>query len=293
MEQRKSYHSQYCLDGMEGIWILKPTGMSRGRGITCMNNLSEIMQYIISSDCEFVAQKYIERPMIIKKRKFDVRQWALVNSFDPLEVWIFDEFYVRFAANDYNYDNLSDVYTHLTNNSITKDHQDKGLINVFEDNMMSMENFKKEMETKKQEKIDKLRQQKDQNGLSQIQETDYFMKIKKRIEELVVLTQKAGNKFVNSRKGSFCVFGYDFMVDEDFNVWLIEINTSPDMTHSTPVTTRLVPEFQSDIVKWVTDYNVFGKRNEEADLGKLKRIYKEKVLSAKDRLAARFGKKTK
>ena len=34
---------------------------------------------------------------------------------------------------------------------------------------------------------------------------------------------------VNNRKNSFELFGYDFMVDEDLRVWLIEVNSSPSM----------------------------------------------------------------
>jgi tubulin monoglycylase TTLL3/8 len=110
IDARKVFHPQHCIDGNDGIWILKPTGMSRGRGIICLNTLPEILHYMLSSDCEFVAQKYIERPLIINKRKFDVRQWALVNSFSELEVWVYDEFYVRFAASDYT------TGTHLPSN---------------------------------------------------------------------------------------------------------------------------------------------------------------------------------
>jgi D-alanine-D-alanine ligase-like ATP-grasp enzyme len=29
------------------------------------------------------------------------------------------------------------------------------------------------------------------------------------------------------------MFGYDFMVDENYKVWLIEINSSPSMDYST------------------------------------------------------------
>jgi D-alanine-D-alanine ligase-like ATP-grasp enzyme len=29
------------------------------------------------------------------------------------------------------------------------------------------------------------------------------------------------------------MFGYDFMVDEAYNVWFIEINSSPSMDYST------------------------------------------------------------
>ena len=34
--------------------------------------------------------------------------------------------------------------------------------------------------------------------------------------------------------------GYDFMIDENLNPWIIEINMSPSMDHSTPVSKKLV-----------------------------------------------------
>ena len=42
------------------------------------------------------------------------------------------------------------------------------------------------------------------------------------------------------RDRSHTLLGYDFMVDEDLNVWLIEINSSPSMDYSTHVTEKLV-----------------------------------------------------
>ena len=38
---------------------------------------------------------------------------------------------------------------------------------------------------------------------------------------------------VDNRKNSFEFLGYDFMIDEDLKVWLIEINSSPSMDLST------------------------------------------------------------
>ena len=31
----------------------------------------------------------------------------------------------------------------------------------------------------------------------------------------------------NKRRHCFEIFGYDYIIDSDFNVWLIEVNTNP------------------------------------------------------------------
>ena len=41
--------------------------------------------------------------------------------------------------------------------------------------------------------------------------------------------------------------GYDFMIDENLNPWIIEINMSPSMDHSTPVSKKLVKMVQRDM----------------------------------------------
>jgi tubulin monoglycylase TTLL3/8 len=41
--------------------------------------------------------------------------------------------------------------------------------------------------------------------------------------------------------------GYDFMIDENLNPWIIEINMSPSMDYSTPVTKKLVKMVQKDM----------------------------------------------
>lgn len=52
---------------------------------------------------------------------------------------------------------------------------------------------------------------------------------------------------VQPRKNSFEILGYDFMIDEELKVWLIEVNSSPSMDYSTEITTRLVKEGLHDL----------------------------------------------
>jgi tubulin monoglycylase TTLL3/8 len=106
------------MNGDQNLWIIKPGHQSRGRGIVLMSNYYEILKYIRESrGRNWVIQKYIERPLLINKKKFDIRQWVLVTDWNPLTVWIYKESYVRFAMMDY--DPTKRVkYSHLTNNCL-------------------------------------------------------------------------------------------------------------------------------------------------------------------------------
>lgn len=58
--------------------------------------------------------------MLIGGKKFDIRQWVCIQDYNPPKIWFYDECYVRFCADDYSLDNISNRFQHLTNNSIQK-----------------------------------------------------------------------------------------------------------------------------------------------------------------------------
>ena len=64
------------------------------------------------------------------------------------------------------------------------------------------------------------------------------------MEQLVTDSFKAvKDKIDPSRnQNSFEVFGYDFMIDENFKVLLIECNTNPSLEICCPLLARIVPE---------------------------------------------------
>lgn len=77
--------------------------------------------YIQSEEqSSFVVQKYIEDPMLISGRKFDVRMWSLVDTKGCL--YIFKEGYLRLSGYPFSLSpaSLDNIYVHLTNNAIQK-----------------------------------------------------------------------------------------------------------------------------------------------------------------------------
>ncbi len=43
------------------------------------------------------------------------------------------------------------------------------------------------------------------------------------------------------KTNTFEIYGLDFMLDEDFKVYLIEVNTNPALDLSSPLLARLIP----------------------------------------------------
>ena len=127
----KETNPQYNLNGTANIWILKPGGKSRGRGIRCVNKLRDVQRLADNNlhnntvrartgkkKTMWVVQKYMENPLTIRRRKFDIRQWVLVTDWNPLTVWFYDACYLRFAAEEYSVADFQNRFSHLTNNTI-------------------------------------------------------------------------------------------------------------------------------------------------------------------------------
>jgi len=82
----------------------------------------------------------------------------------------------------------------------------------------------------------------------------YDEKIKEAMKNSVVHSLESVQDMFECKAGCFELFGYDFMVDDDYNSWLLEINSSPAMDYSTSVTERLVKKVMEDTIKVVIDY---------------------------------------
>lgn len=72
--------------------------------------------------------------------------------------------------------------------------------------------------------------------------------IKQRIKDLMIDCHQAATNNLDPRKRpeyKFELIGYDFLLDEDFRVWLIEVNTCPFIG---PVLIAEQPNFMLDLI---------------------------------------------
>jgi hypothetical protein len=205
---------QFGLNGLKNIWILKAGRKSRGRDISLFNDLDQLKSST-SSPNSWVVQKYIENPLLIQERKFDIRQWVLVSSNDPLTIWMYKKSYLRFSLETYSSSDLQNRFIHLTNNSISKKSKHFKASSI-EGCMWTLDQFRAFL-------------------MSEFGQDIWSQKIYPKMKKIVKYSlENVGNL---GRKNSFEVFGYDFMIDEELNPWLLEINSSPAMDYSTVINT--------------------------------------------------------
>lgn len=68
---------------------------------------------------------------------------------------------------------------------------------------------------------------------------------------------------MNKRGRKYCmqIFGYDFMIDTAFKIWLIEINANPCIEESSPLLKMLLPRMLDDAFKLTIDKVFTGEYN--------------------------------
>lgn len=74
-----------------------------------------------------------------------------------------------------------------------------------------------------------------------------------RVKDIVIDTFLSSKRALMSGRNSFELFGFDFLIDEDFRVWLLEVNTNPYLGTPNDYMRNLVPQMLNDMFKIVLD----------------------------------------
>ena len=175
----------------------------------------------------YVVSRYIENPLLIGGKKFDLRMYVLVTSFRPLRMYLGDGF-ARFCNVNYSSD-LADIdnpYIHLTNVAIQKHNED---YNGLHGGKWTISNLRLYLEsTRGHAKTAKLFQD---------------------IDDLLVHSAKAVQNVIINDRHCFECYGYDLLLDDDLKPWLVEINASPSMN----VTSQGDREMKTQLIKDIVD----------------------------------------
>jgi len=218
-------------------WIMKPVGRAQGKGIFLFTKLSQINDWkkdskwrpnsggVAGGDAEqeqvemYVAQRYIDNPLLIGGKKFDMRLYALVTCFSPLTVWIYRSGFARFSNFRFSMKkkDVSNSYIHLTNVAVQKtapEYAEKAAAvgDGDDGSKWSMRNLKMYIASK--------------HGMEAADAAFYSMQM------VMVHSLLSVQKVMINDKHCFELYGYDIMLDDRLKAWLIEVNSSPALTAS-------------------------------------------------------------
>ncbi|XP_022608902.1 inactive polyglycylase TTLL10 [Seriola dumerili] len=241
-EERDAFFAQQeGVRNNEGcMWICKPTGLNQGRGIFLLKSQEELtafrlkLQHLEESQAHRrmrhcrpqarIVQQYIQSPLLLKGKKFDVRSFLLIACTAPYMVF-FRHGYVRLTCDLYD-PSSNNLSAHLTNQYMQK--KNPLYSQLKEDTVWSMENFNTYVN-------DRFRVAK---GLPRDWVLGAFAR---RMQQIMTQCFFAVKSKLDRRLGLFDLIGCDFMVDEGFKVWLLEMNCNPALHTNCKVLKEVIP----------------------------------------------------
>ncbi|XP_061435000.1 polyglutamylase complex subunit TTLL1 [Lethenteron reissneri] len=203
-------------------WIMKPCGKAQGKGIFLINKLSQIKKW--SRDCKtnsfvapsakeaYVISLYIDNPLLIGEKKFDLRLYVLVTSYRPLKCYMYRLGFCRFCTVKYSpsTNELDNMFVHLTNVSIQKHGDD---YNVIHGGKWTVSNLRLFLESTRGREVTN--------------------KLFDDMHWIVLHSLRAVAGVMANDKHCFECYGYDIIIDDKLKPWLIEVNASPSLSSTT------------------------------------------------------------
>ena len=204
---------------------------------------------------EIIVQKYLDNPLLYKNRKFDIRCFVLLDS--NFNLYFCKEGHLKGSSELYNLNN-SNKFIHITNYSLQKNSNKFELYEI--GNEMSYKDFKNYLI----------------NENISLDKFDYMINQMKLL--IKISFKSVSKKLLKNKKNILCfeIFGYDFILDNDFKLWILEINNNPGLSISSPVIEKLIPRMMDDAFRLTLD-KVFNTKysNECIDInGEYKTKYK-------------------
>ncbi|KAJ3044900.1 putative tubulin polyglutamylase ttll1 [Rhizophlyctis rosea] len=221
------------------VWIMKPTDKARGIGIFIINKLHQIKKWSRDNkmqwsyaNCKdtYVVSRYIENPLLIGGKKFDLRLYVLVTSWRPLIAYKYMQGFARFCSVKYTSDvgDLDNNFMHLTNVSIQKYGES---YNESNGGKWSFRNLILYLQATRGRSI--------------------TSKLLDEIDSIFIHSLRSVQNLMTNDKHCFECYGYDIIVDAELRPWLIEVNASPSLSATTGSDRLMKHSLIDDILKIV------------------------------------------
>ena len=214
------------------FWIIKPVASSQGRGIFLTKNINEI-----PNNFSMIASRYIDNPFLINNKKFDLRIYAFVTSIMPLRIYRFNEGLTRFTTSNYNSDK-NDRCAHLTNYAVNKNNKNY---------IQNTQPFDIDYSSSKWT-LTSLKQYLEENNINS-------ELIFNKIDDIIIKTLiscennllSAISKYCSYQENCFELYGFDILIDDNLNCWLMECNLSPNLHFDAPIDLKIKGEMIAEI----------------------------------------------
>ena len=225
----------YVLDE-NNLWLIKPKTGSLGEGIYIFQNLT-------STPDVYLLSKYISNPHLIHNLKYDFRVYVLVTGLAPLKLYLYQEGMVRFATEEYTLDkdHITELYRHLTNVAV---------------NEKNKEEYKKAVDADSEE-----------GSKWSLQVYEHYCKennidynyIRKQMSDIAIKSLLSVldqfydriKEYGTIDRNHFKLFGFDYLLDENLKVHLLEINDRPSLLMGDINDRKLKPQLVADCLNIV------------------------------------------
>lgn len=188
-----------------------------------------------------VVSEYIDNPLLINGLKFDLRIYAAITCVNPLRIYMYKEGLVRFATEKFTKKGTSRLM-HLTNYSLNKfseafvSNTDASQDDV--GNKWSLSALKRLLQ-----KHVRARQEVDWN-IVELKIKDIIIKTVLSVEGLIY---SSAQMHVPYKNNCFDLLGFDVLIDDSLEAWLLEVNLSPSLNCDSPLDQKIKGEMLADL----------------------------------------------
>lgn len=212
------------------VWVLKRSSSNNSIGVHIVSNRRSALDIILrdqrrcvdvpiedaknkASNDKWLLQRHVDRPLLIRRRKFHFR--ANILAIGALRLYIHQDVVAHVSTKNYDASHLQDRTIHITNHCVQRHASnfdpssntllERGVVDILS------EDIGRERAEAMYSKI------------------FYQMKMVSKLVFLAFEHVRDGRKLFLPMLNCFELFGLDFIVDETGQVFLLEVNTGPGL----------------------------------------------------------------